>query len=171
MLHPLSACVAFTGHRSYRGGAEEALRRVVAEACARGCRTFLCGMAVGFDLAAAETVLACREEFPDLRLLAVIPFPGQAELFSEEDRVRFGRVITAARTLVLSDRYHRGVYSARNNFLVDHAAQLVAWFDGSPGGTAYTVRRALRLGRHVDNLCPEGPVFPPTSSHKAGSFP
>lgn len=162
MLYSPSASVAFSGHRTYRGGADESLRRIICEACDRGSRTFLCGMAVGFDLSAAEAVLACRERLPGLQLVAVIPFPGQAELFSLEDRVRFGRILTFAdRTVVLSDRYHRGVYRVRNNFLIDHAAHLVAWFDGSPGGTEYTVRRALQLGRQVSNLCPAGPSFPP----------
>ena len=162
MLCTPSLSVAFTGHRTYRGGADEALCRVIGEAYDRGFRTFLSGMAVGFDLSAAEAVLSCRERLSGLQLVAVIPFPGQAELFSWEDRVRFGRIITVAdRTLVLSDRYHRGVYRMRNDFLVDHAAQLVAWFDGSPGGTEYTVRRALQSGRAVSNLCSAGPLFPP----------
>lgn len=44
---------------------------------------------------------------------------------------------------------------------MSHAARLVAWFDGSPGGTFYTLRRALQAGRRIDNLCPAGPGFPP----------
>lgn len=42
----------------------------------------------------------------------------------------------------------------RNNCLVDRAALLVAWYDGSAGGTQYTVRRALMRGREVWNLHP-----------------
>ena len=53
--------VAFTGHRTYDGQAAAALRATVGELYARGFRTFLCGMAMGFDLAAAEAVLACRD--------------------------------------------------------------------------------------------------------------
>ena len=53
--------VAFTGHRTYGGQAATALRATVGELYARGFRTFLCGMAMGFDLAAAEAVLACRD--------------------------------------------------------------------------------------------------------------
>ena len=34
----------------------------------------------------------------------------------------------------------------RNDYLVAHAATLVAWYDGSPGGTHYTVQRALHRG-------------------------
>jgi len=162
MIGDSFSTVAFTGHRTYCGQADDTLRRAVGAAYARGCRTFLSGMAVGFDLAAAEAVLECRAVCPGLRLVAVIPFKGQAVRFSAGDRARFERVAAAAdETIVLSAGYHRGVYTVRNDFLVGHAARLIAWFDGSPGGTSYTVRRALRLGRTVDNLCPAGPAFPP----------
>lgn len=153
---------AFTGHRTYCGEAPEALRQAVETLYAEGCRTFLSGMAAGFDLAAAETVLACRSKLPGLRLVAVVPFEGQQNRFSNLDRKRFGRIVSAADEMaVLSAQYHRGVYMQRNDFLVSHAARLVAWFDGSPGGTLYTVRRALQAGRRIDNLCPAGPAFPP----------
>ena len=57
--------MAFTGHRTYRGETGDALSRTLEELCARGFRTFLSGMAVGFDLAAAEAVLALRERCPE----------------------------------------------------------------------------------------------------------
>lgn len=61
---------------------------------------------------------------------------------------------------VLAPAYHRGCYAVRNDFLVDNARVLVAWYDGSPGGTRYTVRRALGRGLEVVNLCPAAPVPP-----------
>ena len=162
VIDDLHSAAAFSGHRTYDGRADEALRRRVGELYAGGVRTFLSGMAVGFDLAAAECVLACRGALPGLRLVAVVPFEGQQGRFSEADRARFDRVIAAAdEVVVLSAHYHQGVYALRNDFLVAHAATLVTWYDGSPGGTRYTVRRALRLDRHICNLCPAGPVFPP----------
>ena len=190
--------VAFTGHRTYGGQAAAALRATVGELYARGFRTFLCGMAMGFDLAAAEAVLACRDSqtasvfspaaasaaafpsvaasaavppasafspavdsvsaffpephsphmpMPGLRLVAVIPFRGQESRFPAADRERFRRVLAAAdHSVTLSPSYHAGCYAVRNNYLVEHAALLVAWYDGSPGGTHYTVRRALVRG-------------------------
>ena len=223
--------VAFTGHRTYGGQAATALRATVGELYARGFRTFLCGMAMGFDLAAAEAVLACRESqtasalspaaasaaafpsaaasaavppasvlspaaasaaafpsvaasaavppasafspdvdsvsaffpephsphtpMPGLRLVAVIPFRGQESRFPAADRERFRRVLAAAdHSVTLSPSYHAGCYAVRNNYLVEHAALLVAWYDGSPGGTHYTVRRALGRGLEFINLHP-----------------
>ena len=223
--------VAFTGHRTYGGQAATALRATVGELYARGFRTFLCGMAMGFDLAAAEAVLACRDSqtasalspaaasaaafpsaaasaavppasvlspaaasaaafpsvaasaavppasafspavdsvsaffpephsphtpMPGLRLVAVIPFRGQESRFPAADRERFRRVLAAAdQSVTLSPSYHAGCYAVRNNYLVEHAALLVAWYDGSPGGTHYTVRRALGRGLEFINLHP-----------------
>ena len=223
--------VAFTDHRTYGGQAATALRATVGELYARGFRTFLCGMAMGFDLAAAEAVLACRDSqtasalspaaasaaafpsaaasaavppasvlspaaasaaafpsvaasaavppasafspavdsvsaffpephsphtpMPGLRLVAVIPFRGQESRFPAADRERFRRVLAAAdHSVTLSPSYHAGCYAVRNNYLVEHAALLVAWYDGSPGGTHYTVRRALGRGLEFINLHP-----------------
>ena len=156
--------VAFTGHRTYCGEASDALRRTIGELYERGFRTFLSGMAVGFDLAAAEAVLLLREQKPEVRLVAAVPFPGQERHFSASDRERFQRVLAAANeTVILSPTYHRGVYAVRNDFLVDNARIVVAWYDGMPGGTHYTVRRALRRGLEVIDLHPAAPHLPAPS--------
>lgn len=159
MISSPDTTVAFTGHRTYRGEAAAALHAVVRRLYGRGCRTFLCGMAAGFDLAAAEAVLCCREELPDVRLVAVIPFEGQESRFSAADRERYARVRAAADSeVVLLPAYRPGCYARRNDYLVDRASVVVAWYDGSPGGTHYTVRRALRRGREVVGLCPSSPL-------------
>ena len=155
MIADRRTSVAFTGHRTYRGAAADALRRTVGELYALGFRNFLSGMAVGFDLAAAEAVLELRERAPGVRLVAAVPFRGQEMRFSPADRERFRRVLAAAdHSVTLSPSYHAGCYAVRNNYLVEHAALLVAWYDGSPGGTHYTVRRALVRGLEFINLHP-----------------
>lgn len=155
---------AFTGHRTYCASdadAADALRRTVQALYDRGFSDFLSGMAVGFDLAAAEAVLELRARRGDVRLVAVVPFHGQESRFSVVDRDRFRRVLAAAdEVVVLAPAYHRGCYAVRNDFLVDHATVLVAWYDGSPGGTHYTVRRALRRGLEIVNLHPAAPALP-----------
>ena len=154
-----TACAAFTGHRTYRREADDRLRRTIRMLHAAGTRTFLSGMAVGFDLAAAEAVLACRAELPDLRLVAVIPFLGQQQRFSPSDRIRFDRIAAAADVkLILSESYHPNVYALRNDYLITHAATLITWYDGSVGGTRYTVERALARGRKLIHLHPATPL-------------
>ena len=96
-----------------------------------------------------------------VRLVAAIPFRGQESRFSPADRERFRRVLAAADSVeMLAPAYHRGCYAVRNDFLVDNARVLVAWYDGSPGGTRYTVRRALYRGLEVLDLHPAAPALP-----------
>lgn len=146
---------AFTGHRDYRGEGGEALLRAVRTLCDEGVDTFLCGMAVGFDLAAAEAVIAVRRERPAIRLVAVLPFAEQSARFGAEERRRYDRLLAEAdETVLLAERYAAECYRRRNDFLVDHASRLVAWYDGRSGGTQYTFRRALRRGLRIENLAP-----------------
>ncbi len=154
-----TACTAFTGHRTYRHEADDLLRRTVAMLYATGIRTFLSGMAVGFDLAAAEAVLNCKAAHADIRLVAVVPFRGQEFRFSDYDRTRFERILAEAdETILLSEFYSRGSYAIRNNYLIAHAATLITWYDGSTGGTRYTVERALARNRKLIHLHPATPL-------------
>ena len=149
---------AFTGHRSYRTQPADELDRTVERLAREGCTDFLCGMAVGFDMAAAESVMRMRTLLTDcrIRLTAVVPFAGQAAKFTASQRERYGRILAAADGVVcLSERYTAECYRVRNDFLVDNASSVVAWYDGSPeGGTHYTVMRARRAGRRIINLRP-----------------
>lgn len=163
MANDRETTAAFTGHRTYAGDAADALQAVVDVLYARGIRTFMSGMAVGFDLAAAEAVLVRRALRPDIRLVAVVPFEGQQKRFSESDRERYRRILGMAdETVVLASVYHPGCYAVRNDYLVDNASVLVAWYDGTAGGTHHTVRRALRWHLEIVNLHPASPSVPPS---------
>lgn len=113
-----ATAVAFTGHRTYCGEAAAALQRAVETLYAEGCRTFLSGMAAGFDMAAAETVLACRDRLSGLRLVAVVPFEGHINRFSNSDSERFGRIVARGRDDGAVDPIPPGRL---------HAAQRITW--------------------------------------------
>ncbi len=148
-----SHTAAFTGHRTYRGEAAEALAALLGDLHAEGYRRFLCGMALGFDMAAAEAVLALRAAHPEVRLVCVVPFAGQDRRFPAVEQERYRRILEAAdETVVLRDDYRPDCYARRNDRLTDGASAVVAWYDGSSGGTHYTVRRARRLGLRIHNL-------------------
>ena len=154
--------VCFTGHRTYDGSRNEELARAVRRLYAEGYRNFLCGMAVGFDIAAAEVALDLREELCGLKVVAVTPFEGMQNRFSESDRNRFEQIVKCAdESITLAPRYSTEVYAVRNNFLVDNSSACIAYFDGSKGGTAYTVRRALKSLLQIINLYPnpQGELF------------
>ena len=83
MIHTdTTKTAAFTGHRFIRYNDRQRLRteleRAITICYDSGIRHFLCGMALGFDMLAAETLLAMKADRPDIRLTAVIPFRGQS---------------------------------------------------------------------------------------------
>lgn len=111
-------------------------------------------MARGFDLAAGECVIGLRDELPEIVLKCIVPFRGVERSFSKNDRERFRTLIEQAEEVViLSEGYHIGAYHARNDFLVENASIIIAYYDGTKGGTHYTIRRALRRGLRIINLC------------------
>ncbi len=149
--------VAFTGHRSYRGEADDELRAVVRDLVGQGFTRFLCGMAWGFDLAAGSVVAQLKREYPQIELVAVEPYGDFRSLFRDEDGELYDRVLTAAsERVVVGDEQGAAAYMRRNDYLVDNASMVVAWCDGrGRGGTTYTGERARKSRVEVINLYPE----------------
>lgn len=146
--------VAFTGHRTYCGEANLDLRQTILRLCEEGFTRFLCGMAWGFDLAAGEAVAEAKKHCSEIELVAVVPYDGFEGLFRGDDAEQYGRVMAAAdEVVVVSEQGGDAAFRRRNDYLVDNASIVVAWFDGVPrGGTAYTVRRARHSRLPVVNL-------------------
>lgn len=156
---------AFTGHRRYDKSHDEMLRESIATLYADGYRIFLSGMAIGFDMAAAEAVLDFREQHDDVELYCIIPFEGQEQRFSQEQQARFREICSrATKIITLEPDYKPWVYTQRNNYLVRHAAALVCYYTGESGGTQYTVRAAARLGLKITNICPSADKKAPDQS-------
>jgi uncharacterized phage-like protein YoqJ len=135
----ITAC--FTGHRSYRGECKDALLDAVRALYKEGYRTFLCGMAVGFDLLAAEIVLALKKKNPHIKLIACIPCIGQEKYFSKTDQKRYVEAVAKAdEQVILADAYYRGCMQARDKYMADRGDIMVAYCTKKEGGAAYTVR-------------------------------
>ena len=152
---------AFTGHRPERlpwgqneddarcAALKTLLRRTVREVYDRGFHTFLCGMARGCDQYFAEAVLACRAAVsaPLAILTAMVPFPSQKDGWSAEEQARYDALLAACSAVeVLEPVYTPGCMLRRNRAMVQRASLLISVFDGTPGGTAATVRLAEELG-------------------------
>ena len=159
-----SAC-CFTGHRPgklpwrYDEGDPRclALKQRIADAVEaayqEGFRHFLCGMALGCDLYFCECVLRLRQDHRAVAVEATLPFPTQADAAPPDQRRRYARLVAACdyETLV-SQRYSPACMQRRDRYMVDHASLLIAAFDGSPGGTRYTVEYAMRRGLEIVDL-------------------
>lgn len=150
--------VAFTGHRFFSFDRVEEVREKVENEIrllySKGFRNFFCGMALGFDMLAAEEVLKLKEELHGILLIAIVPYRGQNERWGISQKIRYQRILdNVDDIIVLSEHYYNGCFLKRNDFMLGHVAALLAYFDRKPkGGTFYTVRNAKRLGLQICNL-------------------
>ena len=153
-----AATAAFTGHRWYDSSRKHSVRKkieeCVREAYKNGITNFISGMAIGFDLLAAEVVLSLRHEFPAITLTAVLPFREQASRFNELNKCRYYKCLSQADDMViLSNDYTAKCYLERDRFMVEHSSLLIACYDGrNRGGTFWTVNFAARTGKNVINI-------------------
>lgn len=132
---------------------KDRIRTAVEIAYEQGYRHFLCGMAQGCDLYFCEAVMALREQHPDVTIEAAIPCPTQADSWPAAQRERYERLVAACdyETMV-SSAYSSSCMLRRDRYMVDHASLLIAAFDGSSGGTRYTVQYALKRGLSIVDL-------------------
>lgn len=150
--------VAFTGHRFIPYGKlpilKAALQNVIIELYAKGYNNYYCGMAMGFDLLSAEVILSLKTEYKELRLIAVVPYRSQDERFSFTDKKRYRSILNRAdETIILREDYCQGCLLRRNDYVLAHSNQVIAYFDGeNKGGTFYTCRNAQAEGLPVINL-------------------
>lgn len=154
---------AFTGHRpkKFPWGYDEnvadciklkqELTAQIAALVNLGAVEFLSGMAEGTDTWAALAILALREKNPTLKLHCVLPCENQADKWSAFARERYAAILSAADKVTYVRReYTPDCMLERNRYLVDHAAVLLAVYNGEHrGGTAATVRYAQKRGRHL----------------------
>ena len=53
---------------------------------------------------------------------------------------------------LVAQQYTSTCMQRRDRYMVDHASLLIAAFDGSAGGTRYTVEYAMRRGQDIVDL-------------------
>lgn len=130
------------------------LRDAILRAIELDYTRFITGMSRGFDLWAAQEVLALRRSHPTLELIAALPFPGMHTHWTPDWRACFDSVQQACDyTAIFADAYLPGCYHARDSYMVQESSRVICWYNhGTTGGTAYTCRLAMRRGRTLDNI-------------------
>jgi uncharacterized phage-like protein YoqJ len=127
----------------------------------RGYQNFVCGMARGCDLYFAEAVLALRETYPTLTLEAALPYPGQADRWPEQDRLRWQELLARCdQETVVCPGYTRHCMHLRDRYMVERSSAVLAVFDGTPGGTRYTLNYAMDRQLEVLLVDPARPESP-----------
>ena len=110
---------------------------------------------MGFDIVAAEAVLLLRETYKKAKisLVCAVPFLEQSAAFGREWKRRYNNVLGKSdEVILLSDRYYKGCYRKRNEFMVDNSDFVITWFDGKQGGTHYTLCYAEKKRKRIINL-------------------
>ena len=145
---------AFSGHRNLfdYDFDELLLERVVLNLVKNGCRRFLCGMAVGFDLKAAQAVLSLKDEYA-VELVACLPCANQSERFSSKNKAVYNEILARCdEVIVLQEEYTDGCMFRRDRYLVDNSDVLVCFLRKRSGGTYYTVKYAQKQDKKIIEL-------------------
>ena len=146
----------FTGHRDVScdsDALERALLRQIAALAADGYTDFISGGAMGFDLLAAEAVLALRPLYPDMRLIMILPCDNQDRAYSPGDKARYRALLEQADMVrYTAHDYYRGCMLARDRIMAEAAHHCLCWLTRSTGGTAYTVRQCVLRDVPITNL-------------------
>jgi uncharacterized phage-like protein YoqJ len=150
-----SAC--FSGHRPQKlkqiDWVTKQIRTAIEHAVLSGVQVFYSGMAQGVDIIAGEQVLLLKQKYPNIRLVAVVPFPKQAYYWENEWITRYNRLLGKAdERICLEHTYSDGVFFRRNRYLVEQSDLLIAVCrqGDHQSGTAYTIRYAKKRGIPVD---------------------
>ena len=135
----------FTGHRPEKlvvpiGKVITGLQQEIEKAIEDGFSTFITGMARGVDIWAGEIVLELRDKGRPIRLICASPYHGFEEGWSDEWKQRYRSVMTKSDLVrFICPGYSSGCFQRRNEWMVDHAARVIAVFNGQQSGTKNTI--------------------------------
>ncbi len=124
-----------------------ALLGISLDASRNTCRS---GMARGADLYFVEAALALREKYPSLTVEGAVPCQSQADRWPAAERARWRSALDACdlETMV-QHNYDRFCMHRRDRYMVDRSSVILAAFDGTPGGTMYTLSYAMDQGLDI----------------------
>ena len=148
----------FTGHREQKlrrgaGLIRRELEKEIRKAVSEGFTTFITGMAYGVDIMAGEIVVNLKKEFPAIKLIAAVPFPGFESRWGEEWKNRY-QILFQQADLVrfICDSYASSAYQKRNEWMVEQAQLLLCCVEKQSGGAYTAMKYAERLGKEIINL-------------------
>lgn len=144
--------VCFTGHRPEKlTRSERAIRKdlevQIRQAVADGLNVFITGMARGVDIWAAQIVLKLRDEGQPVKLMCACPYDGFEIGWSQELQKQYRNILAAADFVkYVCEGYSRSCFQVRNEWMVNHAARVIAVFNGEKSGTKNTIDYAEKVG-------------------------
>lgn len=119
---------------------KERMRDAVVALIGEGYTRFYSGMALGADTWFAEVVLGLKDVYPDIELIAAVPYAGQKDRLSASDRFRYDRILSrCSDVVVLSPEYTKYCMNKRNRYMVGQLGR----------GPRRELRGVRRHGQHT----------------------
>lgn len=171
--------VSFTGHRpqKLRGfdwnnpwlnqttlEVRDILTAAIEDYIRKGAHTFITGGAIGVDQIAFYSVQALKRKYPHLKNIVAVPFRKQDGNWNHILKEWYHKLLQQADEIVYVDEtgiYYAdkpiGEYSAlkmqqRNQWMVDHSDAVIAFWDGTPGGTGNCVKYAQEQNKEIHRV-------------------
>ena len=148
--------VCFTGHRPekltrFEWLIKRDLEKQIRQAIADGQDVFITGMARGVDIWAAEIVLKLRRKGAPIKLICACPYEGFEKQWEISWQDRYRKILKEADLVrYICPGYSKSCFQIRNEWMVNHAARVIAVFNNTPGGTMNTIEYAIRQNVPVE---------------------
>ncbi len=89
----------------------------------------------------------------NINLVAVVPFEKQTSKWKARDREKYFNILSKCdEVIILSTHYQSGCYHKRNRYMVDNSSKLICCYNGSSGGTRYTIEYAESKSIPIINI-------------------
>jgi uncharacterized phage-like protein YoqJ len=113
--------------------------------------TLISGMALGIDQWWAESAIALNVPF-----IAAIPFKGMESKWPKSSQDRFNKILSYAKTVeyICDPGYEPWKMQRRNEWMVDNCDEIIAYWNGSLGGTSNCVAYAKKVGKKLTVINP-----------------
>ena len=119
-----------------------------------GYTHFICGGAIGVDMDFAELIIFLKENYNlnDLFLEIAVPCKDQCKKWSYKFIEKYKCIIDKADlvTFVSDQEYSFNCMMKRNQYMVDKATTLLAFWNGERGGTYNTILYAKKQRKNVE---------------------
>ena len=141
----------FTGHRKIPSEQYKCivgrLREEIVTLIENNIIFFGAGGALGFDTLAVLTVLSMKKEFPQIKLILILPCLAQTRGWAKKDIAIYEDIKARCDKYVYTSQEHtRDCMFRRNRHLVDNSSVCICYLTGKFRGTTYTMGYASQKG-------------------------
>ena len=136
-----------TAHKKYLAEMTRQIEKLIDS----GYTYFISGGAIGVDMDFAEAVLQAKKQHKNIILEIAVPCRNQDLKWSKDNKERYAEILKSADIVnVLFKNYTSSCMQKRNEYMVDKADLVIAFWNGEEsGGTCNTISYAKRSGKQI----------------------